>query len=77
MKIKRKYFILQKRNRQFLKSITKNKIKMSFTQRRRLTKADENFLAKILKSKRQRLTIDLKSINLDVYNNKNFKKFKN
>ena len=50
---------------------------MSLTRRRRITKIDENFFMKILKLKRQRSTIDLKSINLNIYNNKSFKKFKN
>ena len=52
LKIKRKYFILQERNKQLLKSIKNDKIKTSLTRRRRITKIDENFLAKILKLKR-------------------------
>ena len=77
LKIKRKYLILQKRNKRFLKSIKNDKVETSSTRRRRITKTDEDFLAKILKLKRQRSTIDLKSTNLDTYNDKNFKKFKN
>ena len=49
---------------------------MSLTQRRRIIKIDEN-LAKVLELKRQRLIIDLKSTNFDIYNDKSFKKFKN
>ena len=70
LKVKRKYFILQKRNRRFLKSIKNNEIETSSTRRRKITKIDENFLAKILKLKRQRSTINLKSTNLDIYNDK-------
>ena len=50
---------------------------MSSTRRRKIIKIDENFLMKVLRLKRQRSTIDLKSTNLDIHNNKNFKKFKN
>ena len=52
LKIKRKYFILQERNRRFLKSIKNDKVETSSTRRRKITKIDENFLAKILKLKR-------------------------
>ena len=77
LKIKRKYLILQKRNKRFLKSIKNDKIKTSSTRRRRITKIDENLFAKTLKLKRQHSTINLKSTNLDIYNDKSFKKFKN
>ena len=77
LKIKREYLILQKRNKRFLKSIKNDKIVTSSTQRRIIIKIDKNFLAKTSKSKRQCSTIDLKSTNLDIYNNKSFKKFKN
>ena len=50
---------------------------MSLTRRRKITKIDKNLFAKILKLKRQRSTIDLKLTNFDIYNDKNFKKFKN
>ena len=42
-----------------------------------LQKLIKIFFAKSLKLKQQRLTIDLKSTNFNIYNNKNFKKFKN
>ena len=77
LKIKREYLILQKRNRRLLKSIKNDEIKTSSTRRRRIIKIDENLLAKVSKLKRQRSTIDLKSTNLDIYNDKSFKKFKN
>ena len=77
LKIKRKYLILQERNRRLLKSIKDDEVETSSTRRRRITKIDENLFAKVLKLKRQRSTIDLKLTNLDIYNNKNFKKFKN
>ena len=77
LKVKRKYLILQERNKQFLKSIKNDKIETSSTRRRKITEIDENFLAKVSKLKRQRSTIDLKSANLNIYNDKNFKKFKN
>ena len=77
LKIKKKYLILQKRNRRFLKLIKNDEIEASSTRRRRITKIDENFFAKTLKLKRQRSTINLKSTNFDIYNDKNFKKFKN
>ena len=51
LKVKKKYFILQKRNKQFLKLIKNNKIETSSTRRRKITKIDKNFLAKTLKLK--------------------------
>ena len=45
-------------------------------QRHKIIKINEDFFAKVLKLKRQRSTIDLKSTNLNIYNNKSFKKFK-
>ena len=77
LKIKRKYFILQEKNKRFLKLIRNDEIETSSTRRRKITKIDENFFIKTLKLKRQRSTIDLKSTNLDIYNDKSFKKFKN
>ena len=77
LKIKREYLILQKRNKRLLKLIKNDEIETSSTRCRRITKVDENFLAKVLKLKRQRLIIDLKSTNFNIYNDKSFKKFKN
>ena len=77
LKVKKKYFILQKRNKRFLKLIKDDKVEALSTRRRRITKIDENLLAKISKLKRQRSTIDLKLTNFDIYNDKSFKKFKN
>ena len=54
-----------------------DKVKRSSTQRCKTIKIDKNFLIEVLKLKRQRLIIDLKSANLDIYHNRNFKKFKN
>ena len=51
LKVKRKYFILQKKNRQFLKLIKNDEIEMSSTRRRRIIKIDENLFAKALKLK--------------------------
>ena len=77
LKTKRKYFILQERNKRFLKSIKNDKVETSSTRRRKIIKIDENLFAKALKLKRQRLTINLKLTNFDIYNDKSFKKFKN
>ena len=76
LKIKKKYLILQEKNRRFLKSIKNDEIETSSTRRRRIIKIDENFFMKDSKLKRQRSTIDLKSTNFDIYNDKSFKKFK-
>ena len=76
-KVKKEYLILQERNKRLLKLIKNDEIETLLTRRCKITKIDENFLAKILKLKRQRSTIDLKSTNLNIYNNKSFKKFKN
>ena len=77
LKVKRKYLILQKRNKRLLKLIKNDEVETSSTRRRKIIKIDENFLVKVLKLKRQRLTINLKLTNLDIYNDKSFKKFKN
>ena len=77
LKVKRKYLILQEKNKRFLKSIKNDEVETSSTRRRRITKIDENFLMKISKLKRQHSIINLKSTNLDIYNDKSFKKFKN
>ena len=77
LKVKRKYFILQERNKRFLKLIKNDEVETSSTRRRKITKIDENLFAKTSKLKRQRSIIDLKSTNLDTYNDKSFKKFKN
>ena len=42
-----------------------------------MIKIDENFLTEVSELKRQRLIIDLKFTNLNIYHDKNFKKFKN
>ena len=77
LKVKKEYLILQKRNKRLLKLIKNDEIETLSTRRRRITKIDKNLLAKTSKLKRQRSTIDLKLTNLDIYNNKSFKKFKN
>ena len=76
LKIKRKYLILQERNRRLRKSLRNDEIETQSTRRRRTIKIDENLLTEVLKLKRQRLIIDLKSTNLDIYHDKSFKKFK-
>ena len=54
-----------------------NEIKTQLTQRRKTIKINENLLTEISKLKRQRLIIDLKFINFNIYHDKSFKKFKN
>ena len=76
LKVKKEYLILQERNKQFLKSIKNDEVETSSTRRRKITKNNENLFIKTLKLKRQRSTIDLKSTNLDIYNDKSFKEFK-
>ena len=51
LKIKKEYFILQERNKRFLKSIKDDEIKTLLTRCRRVTKINENFFAKVLKLK--------------------------
>ena len=77
LKIKRKYFILQKRNKRFLKLIKNDEVKTSLTQRRKITKINKNFFAKALRLKQQRSIINSKLTNFNIYNDKSFKKFKN
>ena len=77
LKVKKEYLILQKRNRRFLKSIKNDEVETLLTRRCRIIKTDKNLLAEASELKRQRSTINLKSTNLDIYNDKSFKKFKN
>ena len=76
LKVKKEYFILQKRNRRLRKFLWNDEIKTQLTQRCRTIEINENFLIKISKLKRQRLIIDLKFANLNIYYDKSFKKFK-
>ena len=54
-----------------------DEIKTQSTRRRKMIEIDENLLIEILKLKQQRLIIDLKFTNLNIYHDKSFKKFKN
>ena len=76
LKVKKEYLILQERNKRLRKSLRNDEIKTQITRRRRTIKIDESFLIEASELKRQRLIIDLKSANLDIYHDKNFKKFK-
>ena len=77
MKIKKEYFILQEKNRRLRESLRNDEIKTQLTRRRRTIEIDENLLTEASELKRQRLIIDLKFINLNIYYDKSFKKFKN
>ena len=57
-------------------NLQNDEIKTQSTRYRRIIEFDENLLTEISELKRQRLIIDLKFTNLDIYHNKNFKKFK-
>ena len=59
--------------REFLQN---DEIKTQSTQHRKTIEINENLLIEILKLKRQRLIIDLKFTNLNIYHDKSFKKFK-
>ena len=59
------------------KLLRDNEIKTQLTRRRKTIEINESFLTEVLELKRQRLIIDLKFINLDIYHDKSFKKFKN
>ena len=60
--------------REFLRN---DEIKMQSTRRRKTIEIDENLLIETSELKRQRLIIDLKFANLNIYHDKSFKKFKN
>ena len=76
LKVKRKYLILQKRKKRLREFLRNDKVKTSLTRRRRTIEIDESFLTEVSKLKQQRLIINLKSTNLNIYYNKSFKKFK-
>ena len=86
MQIKREYIIVIIKNKQLRISLRKKKIAL-FVQRNRVRKTFENnlknvdflfeflFENKIFRLKKKRSFFVLKSINLNLYNNKNFKKY--
>ena len=51
LKVKKKYFILQEKDRRFLKLIKNNEIETSSMRHRKIIKIDKNFLAKVSKLK--------------------------
>ena len=59
--------------REFLRN---DEIKTQSTRRRRMIEIDESLLIEALELKRQRLIIDLKFTNFNIYHDKSFKKFK-
>ena len=77
LKIKKDCLILQERNKRLRKSLRNDEIKTQLTRRRKTIEIDESFLTDVSELKRQRLIINLKFTNLDIYHDKNFKKFKN
>ena len=76
LKVKREYLILQERNKRLREFLRNDELKTQSTRRRKTIEIDESFLIEMSKLKRQRLIIDLKFTNLDIYHDKNFKKFK-
>ncbi len=77
LKIKKKYLILQKRNKHLQKSIRDNKVASQEQYCKYISNANRDFFNNAFALKRQRLIVDLKSTNLNFYYNKSFKKFKN
>ena len=76
LKVKRKYFILFERHKRLREFLRNDEIKTQLTQHCRTIEFNESFLTEALKLKRQRIIVDLKFVNLNIYHNKNFKKFK-
>ena len=66
LKIKRKYLILQKKNRRLRKFLRNNEIKTQSTRCRKTIKINKNLLTEASESKRQYLIIDLKFINFNI-----------
>ena len=77
LKVKKKYLILQKRNQRLQEFLRDDEIETSLTRKRKATKINKKLFMNALKLKRQRSIYEMKSINLDIYNDKKFKKFKN
>ena len=65
-----------KKNKKLQTFIRENKVEMSTKRKRNVASANDNFLNKTSQFKRQRSIIELKSTNLNLYYNKNYKKFK-
>ena len=76
LKVKKKYLILQKRNQRLQEFLRDDEIETSLTRKRKATKINKKLFMNALKLKRQRSIYEMKSINLDIYNDKKFKNLK-
>ena len=77
LKVKRKYQILLKKNKRLQIFFQNDKVNVSIRCKRSVARASNNFFNKIFQLKCQRSIVELKSTNLNLYYNKNYKEFKN
>ena len=77
LKIKRKYQILLKKNKRLQIFIRENEIQTSTKCKRNVISMSDDSSDEIFQLKRQRSIVELKSANLNLYYDKNYKEFKN
>ena len=76
LEIKKKYQILLKKNKRLQTFIRKNEVQTSTKRKRNVASASDDSLNETSQFKRQRSIVELKSTNLNLYYDKNYKKFK-
>ena len=77
LKAKREYQILLKRNKRLQTSLRDDEVSVSIRRKRSVVRASDDFFDKTFQLKRQRSVAELKSANLNLYYDKNYKEFKN
>ena len=76
LKAKREYQILLKRNKRLQTSLRDDEVSVSIRRRRSAARASDDSFDEISQFKRQRSVAELKSANLNLYYDKNYKEFK-
>ena len=77
LKIKKEYQILLKRNKRLQTSFRDDEVSVSFKRKRNVVRTSDDSFDKISQFKHQRLIVELKSTNLNLYCDKSYKVFKN
>ena len=77
LKVKREYQILLKRNKRLQISFRNDEISASIRRKHSIVRVNDNFFDKTFQFKCQRSVVELKSTNLNLYYDKNYKAFKN
>ena len=77
LEIKKEYQILLKKNKRLQTFLRNDEVNVSIKRKRSAVRASDDSFDEISQFKRQRSVAELKSANLNLYYNKNYKEFKN